>query len=406
MSRFIAVDRDTAYLLPPSVDEWLPQNHLARFVVEIIDQLDLSELTRQYAGRGSDAYHPAMLLGLLVYGYATGLHSSRKIERACHDSVAMRFIAANTQPDHDSIATFRRRFLPQIEALFVQVLMLAREMKCLVCQGVRRRYQCIACGQQTSLTAGSLMDNTKLPLTIWFLAIYLISQAKTGISSLALMRHLGVSYPTAWLPHQKINRAMTAQEATHRLEGTVQVDDAYLGGELPGGKAGRGSENKVPFVAAVSLSSDGRPLHLKLALVSGFTSEAVGKWAKASLAPGACVMSDGLGRFAAVTDAVTDAGCIHMPTVVGARKPRDLPQFKWINTVLGNLKTTLAGTFHALKFSKYGADYLGAFAYRFNRRFDLRGLVARSIVDVARCSPITRETVRTGHAETCFSPGT
>ena len=131
MSRFIAVDRDTAYLLPPSVDEWLPQHHLARFVVEVIDQLDVSELVRQYAGRGSDAYHPAMLLGLLVYGYATGVHSSRKIERACHDSVAFRFIADNTQPDHDSIATFRRRFLPQIEALFVQVLVLAREMKCL-----------------------------------------------------------------------------------------------------------------------------------------------------------------------------------------------------------------------------------------------------------------------------------
>ena len=131
MSRFVAVDRDTAYLLPPSVDEWLPQNHLARFVVEVIDQLDLSELVRQYAGRGSAAYHPAMLLGLLVYGYATGVHSSRKIERACHDSVAFRFIAANAQPDHDSIATFRRRFLPQIEALFVQVLVLAREMKCL-----------------------------------------------------------------------------------------------------------------------------------------------------------------------------------------------------------------------------------------------------------------------------------
>lgn len=131
MSRFVAVDRDTAYLLPPSVDEWLPQDHLARFVVEVIDQMDLSELVRQYAGRGSDAYHPAMLLGLLVYGYATGAHSSRKIERACHDSVAFRFIAANTQPDHDSIANFRRRFPPQIEKLFVQVLVLAREMKCL-----------------------------------------------------------------------------------------------------------------------------------------------------------------------------------------------------------------------------------------------------------------------------------
>ena len=131
MSRFIAVDRDTAYLLPPSVDEWLPQDHLARFVVEVIDQMDLSELVRQYAGRGSDAYHPSMLLGLLVYGYASGVHSSRRIERACHDSVAFRFIAANTQPDHDSIATFRRRFLPQIEKLFVQVLLLAREMNCL-----------------------------------------------------------------------------------------------------------------------------------------------------------------------------------------------------------------------------------------------------------------------------------
>jgi transposase len=95
----------------------LPQNHLARFVVEVIDQMDLSELVGQYAGRGSDAYHPSMLLGLLVYGYATGMHSSRKIERACHDSVAFRFIAANTQPDHDSIATFRRRFLPQIVKL-------------------------------------------------------------------------------------------------------------------------------------------------------------------------------------------------------------------------------------------------------------------------------------------------
>ena len=101
MSRFIAVDRDTAYLLPPSVDEWLPQDHLARFVVEVIEQLDLGELTRQYAGRGSAAYHPAVLLGLLVYGYASGVHSSRKIERACHDSVAFRFIAANTQTPHD-----------------------------------------------------------------------------------------------------------------------------------------------------------------------------------------------------------------------------------------------------------------------------------------------------------------
>ena len=131
MSRFVAVDRDTAYLLPPSVDEWLPQDHLARFVVEVIEQLDLSELTRQYAGRGSAAHHPAVLLGLLIYGYACGVHSSRKIERATYDSVAFRYVGANTHPDHDTLATFRRRFLKEVEALFVQVLVLAREMKLL-----------------------------------------------------------------------------------------------------------------------------------------------------------------------------------------------------------------------------------------------------------------------------------
>jgi transposase len=131
MSRFVPVDRDTAYLLPPSVDEWLPSDHLARFVVEVIEQLDLKELTRQYAGRGSAAHHPAVLLGLLIYGYANGVHSSRKIERATYDSVAFRYVAANTHPDHDTLATFRRRFLKEVESLFVQVLVLAREMKLL-----------------------------------------------------------------------------------------------------------------------------------------------------------------------------------------------------------------------------------------------------------------------------------
>ena len=127
MSRFVAVDRDTAYLLPPSVDEWLPQDHLARFVVEVIEQLDLSDLTRQYAGRGSAAHHPAVLLGLLIYGYASGVHSSRKIERATYDSLAFRFIACDRHPDHDTLATFRRRFGKEFAAIFIQVLQVARE---------------------------------------------------------------------------------------------------------------------------------------------------------------------------------------------------------------------------------------------------------------------------------------
>src|SRR5260370_33251415 len=128
LDNFRTIDRETAYLLPPSVDEWLPERHLARFIVEVIDRLDLSAMSRSYRGTGSASYHPTLLLGLLVYGYATGVFSSRKLERATYDSVAFRFIAANDHPDHDTIATFRRRFLKEIEALFVEVLKLAREM--------------------------------------------------------------------------------------------------------------------------------------------------------------------------------------------------------------------------------------------------------------------------------------
>src|SRR4028119_1387772 len=128
MSNFRPIDRDTGFLLPPSVDEWLPERHLARFVVEVIEGLDLSAMRKGYRGTGSASYHPKPLLGILVYGYATGVFSSRKLERATYESVAFRFIAANDHPDHDTIAAFRRRFLPRIEGLFVQVLLLAREM--------------------------------------------------------------------------------------------------------------------------------------------------------------------------------------------------------------------------------------------------------------------------------------
>ena len=128
MANFRPSDRLTSFLLPPSVDEWLPERHLARFIVEVIENLDLTTMSKSYRGTGSASYHPAPLLGLLVYGYATGVFSSRKLERATYDSVAFRFIAANDHPDHDTIATFRRRFLKEIEALFVKVLLLAREM--------------------------------------------------------------------------------------------------------------------------------------------------------------------------------------------------------------------------------------------------------------------------------------
>ena len=124
---FKQCDRETVYLFPPSVQDWLPEGHLARFVVEIVEQCNLERLKASYAGRGSEAYSPEMLVALLFYGYATGVFSSRKLERSTYDSVAFRYVAANSHPDHDTIATFRRRFLPMLKGLFVQILMIATE---------------------------------------------------------------------------------------------------------------------------------------------------------------------------------------------------------------------------------------------------------------------------------------
>ncbi len=130
-TKFVQCDRATLYLLPPSVQDWLPGGHLARFVVEVVERLDLRSLKSSYTGCGSKPYNPEMLLALLFYGYATGVFSSRKLERGTYDSVAFRYIAANSHPDHDTIATFRRRFLPQLGNLFAQILLIAQQMEVL-----------------------------------------------------------------------------------------------------------------------------------------------------------------------------------------------------------------------------------------------------------------------------------
>ena len=195
-----------------------------------------------------------------------------------------------------SLPEFLRGF--GTEAACAQAVMAARwpngfscpkcgeEAHCVINVNSRPLFQCNGCRRQTSVTAGTLFAGTKLPLTTWFLAIYLISQAKTGLSALALKRQLGVSYRTAWLVNHKIMCAMSEREDAHQLTNVVQMDDAYLGGELSGGTAGRGSENKVPFVAAVSLNEMGHPVYLKLTMVAGFTRDAIKEWANLHLAPG------------------------------------------------------------------------------------------------------------------------
>ena len=238
----------------------------------------------------------------------------------------------------------------------------------------RELFQCYRCKRQVRLTAGTVFQDTKLPLTTWFVAIYHLAQSKNGISSIELGRRLGVKRQTAWLMKHKLMRAMGAREAHKpKLEGRVEVDDAYLGGERPGGKRGRGAAGKQPFVAAVETTPERRPKRLRLSVVKGFRKKEIERLAKCHLAPGSEIVSDGLSCW----PAVEKAGCSHRPMVTGSgkRAARWTP-FRWVNTTLGNIKTAIAGTYHHIS-AKHAQTYLTSFAYRFNRRFQLDSIVER-----------------------------
>jgi transposase-like protein len=257
----------------------------------------------------------------------------------------------------------------------------------------RRVFQCNRCKKQISLTAGTVFQDSKLPLTSWFVAIYHLTQSKGGISSVELGRRLGVKQATAWLLKHKLMQTMLAREAGKpKLTGRIEVDDAYLGGERSGGKRGRGSPGKTPFVAAVETSEDEaeppgqpasasrpsatrapKPRRLRLTVVTGFRKKEVAALAKRDFTPGSRVLSDGLSCWTAVTA----ANCTHEPMVTGSGKPAaQHTRFKWVNTTLGNIKTALAGTYHHVS-PQHAQRYLASFAYRFNRRFQLDSIVER-----------------------------
>jgi transposase len=128
MARFRTYNQDQLFLLPPSLKDWLKENHIARFISDVVDSLDLSAIINTYKHkdeRGYPAYHPAMMLKILIYGYSRGIYSSRKIAAGCEDDVAFRVLSSNQHPDHDSITRFRRRHLKEFKNLFLQVLELA-----------------------------------------------------------------------------------------------------------------------------------------------------------------------------------------------------------------------------------------------------------------------------------------
>lgn len=252
-------------------------------------------------------------------------------------------------------------------------------------------FQCSACRKQVTLTEDTIFHSTKLTLRQWFQAMFFMTQSKNNISALELRRLLDVSYPAAWRVKHKLMQVMFERESQTKLSGRVEVDDAYFGGELVGGKAGRGSENKIPFIAAVQTNNSGNPIYAAFHQVKSFCLDEVRSWANTSLTPGTVVVSDGFNCF----PAVADAGCFHQREIVGkARKSTSMECFKWINTILGNLKTATTGTYHAFAFEKYGYRYLGECQYRFNRRFDLKIILTRLVHAAAQTGSRTERFLR------------
>ena len=246
----------------------------------------------------------------------------------------------------------------------------------------RRLWQCKECAYQSSSIVGSVMENTKLALTTWFLAMYWLTQSKNGVSALALMRYVGVSYPTARLLRHKLMQVMFEREQATLLAGRIEIDDAFLGGEQPG-RQGRGG-NKVPFLAAVETDLRGRPQIVRFDRVENHGINAIQAWATANIAPESLVLSDGWPGFTQLSSLVQ----CHEPHITGhGPKAAKHPEFHWVNTLLSNLKTALAGTFHAFAFEKYGHRYLAEFAYRFNRRSNLKTMLPRLLHAAVASSP-------------------
>jgi transposase-like protein len=291
-----------------------------------------------------------------------------------------------------SEAAFRDRFGTEEACRRALFEMRWREgLTCPACGGrsfcrlrTRELFQCNRCKRQVRLTAGTVFQDSKLPLTTWFAAIYHLTQSKGGVSSVELGRRLGVKQGTTWLMKHKLMRAMQAREAEKpKLEGRVEIDDTYLGGERSGGKRGRGAAGKTPVVAAVETTPERKPRRLRLSVVKGFRKREVEKVAKRDLAPGSAVVSDGLSCW----PAVVNAGCSHRPMVTGSgKRAADWAPFRWVNTTLGNIKTAIVGTYHHVS-PKHAQAYLTSFAYRFNRRFQLDSIVERLAWAAAHTGP-------------------
>lgn len=253
----------------------------------------------------------------------------------------------------------------------------------------RKLFQCNGCHHQTSVRVGTIYQGSGTPLKKWFLASYALTQSKTSTSTLELARFTGLTPKTADLIRKKLAQVMEERDAGKKLAGRIEIDDAYMGGKNIGGKRGRGSENKTPFIAVVETTPSGAPLRIQLRVVEAFSSEVLENYARTSLEPSSHVLSDGLSCFRAVTK----AGCTHEPKVTTGNKELSDSIFKWVNTIIGNLKTATTGTFHGVS-EKYLHHYLAEFEYRFNRRYKLGDMIERLAYVSLRTPPRPEKFIR------------
>lgn len=219
-------------------------------------------------------------------------------------------------------------------------------------------YQCADCRHQASLTAGTVMHRSHLPLTKWFLAFYLVSQDKRGISATQLCRQVGTTYKAAWYMLKRIRSAMGQRDDAHKLSGIVEFDDTYLGAPTTGQKRGRGTAKAKIFVA-LSLDEKGRPQYLKMKVTENIKSASVKKFARSSIEKGTNIRSDGYRSYpAALADFTHEAGEFDPTSGL----------LHWLHIVIGNAKAFILGTYHGLPKKNLQA-YLDEFCYRFSRRF-------------------------------------
>jgi transposase-like protein len=247
----------------------------------------------------------------------------------------------------------------------------------------RHKYQCKHCNHQTSVTAGTVMDKSRTPLTKWFLAIYLMSADKRGCSALRLKKELKIAYDTAWTMSHKIRKAMKKRDEGYQLSGYVEMDEGFFGSPSEGeGKRGRGTD-KAPVVIGLSLDEAGHPEFVKAKVLETVDGESIVDFAHAAVEEGSSIASDGLSIYRKLAE----KGYIHLPENFN---PIETPEhLKWLHIVISNLKSFLNGTYHGVA-KIHLQTFLDEFCYRFNRRFWPSQLFARTLLACSSAPPFTR----------------